>query len=102
MITRIVKFQIKDGAEILFENLVKQFKDELMSFAGVHHIDILCEKNNPKSVFIIMIFETESKLDSYRRSELNKVIKTRLKYITANDPLSWMVETFDTDKRNER
>jgi len=100
MITRIIKFKIKPDGEGLFEELVKQFKDELMSFDGLHHIDILREKDNHMNVFIIMIFNTEAKLDLFRRSELNKVIKQRLKDITTEAPLAWMVETFDIEEAN--
>jgi heme-degrading monooxygenase HmoA len=100
MITRIIKFQIKQGCEGQFEDLVRQFKDELMSFDGLHHLDILREKENHMSVFILMIFNTEAKLDSFRRSELNKVVKQRLKEITVGEPLAWMVETLDNEKAN--
>lgn len=95
MITRIIKFQIKEGFENQFEYLVKRFKDELISFDGLHHLDILREKENKMSVFIIMIFNNESKLYSFRRSELNKVVKAQLKQITTTEPLAWMVETMN-------
>ena len=100
MITRLIKFQIKQGCENQFEDLVKQFKDELMSFNGMHHLDILREKENKMSVFILMIFISEAKLDSFRRSDLNKVIKQRLKDITTAEPLAWMVETMDNETAN--
>ena len=97
MITRIIKFQIKEGFENQFDDLVKRFKDELISFDGLHHLDILCEKENKMSVFILMIFDNEAKLYSFRRSDLNKVVKKQLKEITTTEPLTWMVETMDDE-----
>ena len=95
MITRIIKFQIKEGFENQFDDLVKRFKDELISYEGLHHLDILREKENTMSVFILMIFVSEAKLYSFRRSDLNKVVKQQLKKVTTAEPLTWMVETMD-------
>ncbi|MDD2563496.1 MAG: antibiotic biosynthesis monooxygenase [Salinivirgaceae bacterium] len=103
MITRIIKFRIKEGFENQFNTLIKRFKDELISFDGLHHLDILREKEDKMSVFILMIFVNDAKLYSFRRSDLNKVVKNQLKNITTTEPLAWMVETIDNedDKGND-
>ncbi|HON18619.1 MAG TPA: antibiotic biosynthesis monooxygenase [Salinivirgaceae bacterium] len=98
MITRIIKFKLKPESKEDFDTLVRQFKDELLSFPGVHHLDILSEKSNPLSIFIIMIFITEERLESFRLSDLNRVIKHRLKLLIEGDFVVWMFESIDENK----
>lgn len=92
MITRIIKFKLKPDSKRAFDDLIRQFKDELLAFPGVHHLEILSEKGNPDSIFILMIFVSENDLEQFRSSVLNKVIKKRLNELVEGDFLVWMVE----------
>lgn len=98
MITRITKFQIKPELSLEFKAFMRQFKDELMSTEGCRHFDVLKDKEDDQQLLMFMIWKDNTFLEDFRKSDLNKIMVSKLKNFSIKEPSNWTVENvFDPE-----
>jgi quinol monooxygenase YgiN len=103
MITRITKFKIEKASLKDFEDFMKTFRDEIISIEGCRHFDILKDKDDENNLFMFMIWKDDEYLETFRKSDLNKLIVNKLKIFSAKEPSNWTVETvFDPDQLSQQ
>jgi len=103
MITRITKFKIEKASSKDFEVFMKTIKDEIISIEGCRHFDILKDKDDENNLFMFMIWKDDDYLEAFRKSDLNKLVVTKLKDFSTKEPSSWTVETvFDPDQLSQQ
>ena len=90
---RIVKMTFKPHCVSEFLENFEHNKDAIRNFNGVHHLELLQDKNNTNTYFTYSIWESEKDLNAYRNSELFKGIWAVTKPMFAEKANAWSVET---------
>lgn len=92
MITRIIKITIKPGNIDDFKQFISLMKENILTIGGCKHIDILNDREDKNIFFMYTIWETETVLNKYRKSELNKTFWNKLNQWSVKEPQAWTVE----------
>jgi quinol monooxygenase YgiN len=92
MITRIIKFKIDPVNTDDFKQFIALIRKDFSSIKGCKNIEILNDKEDKDVYFMYTIWETESMLNKYRKSELNKTLWTNLNQWSVKEPQAWTVE----------
>lgn len=89
MITRIVKLTIDPKKMDLFIAAFNKHKNEIKSFKGCNHLELLSHVNENGVIFTYSKWDAESDLDNYRHSELFKGIWGYVKPMFLDKPEAW-------------
>ena len=89
MITRIVKLTIDPNRMDDFIDSFNQHKNEIKSFEGCNHLELLAKVNEDGIVFTYSKWNAESDLENYRASELFKGIWSYVKPMFIGKPEAW-------------
>ncbi|MCK5822505.1 MAG: antibiotic biosynthesis monooxygenase [Bacteroidales bacterium] len=92
MITRIIKFKIDTVNTDEFKQFFTLRKNDFSKIEGCKNMEILNDKEDKDVYFMYTIWETEFKLNKYRKSELNKTLWTKLNVWSVKEPQAWTVE----------
>lgn len=91
MITRIIKLKVKDSPQE-FINYMSSLKSKFESVEGCKQIEILRGKIDDNIFFIYTIWKSETVLNKFRKSDLNKEFWNKLQEISTSRPQAWSVE----------
>ena len=92
MITRIVKMTVDEKNVGDFRKYFENYNQQIMQVDGCHHHDFLEDKNDPTTFFTYTTWETERQIERYRRSEMHRLHKEKMKEFYAKDDIAWTVE----------
>ncbi|MBE9467115.1 MAG: antibiotic biosynthesis monooxygenase [Bacteroidetes bacterium] len=92
MITRIIKFRIAPANTDVFKQFIALIKKDFSTIKGCKNREILNDKEDKDVYFMYTIWESEFKLNQYRKSELNKTLWTKLNQWSVKEPQAWTVE----------
>jgi len=92
MITRIIKFKIEPVNADDFKQFIASIKDDFSTIKGCKNMEILNDKEDKDVYFMYTIWDTEFKLNQYRKSEINKTLWSKLQEWSKKEPQAWTVE----------
>ncbi len=91
MLIRIVKMTFRDGETQNFQNLFAERKYFIQNFEGCSRVTLLRDISNPSVFFTYSIWQSETHLDNYRKSELFGEVWGTVKNWFSAKPEAWSV-----------
>lgn len=96
MFVRIVKMSFHEtNIEAFIENFNAN-KNHIRNFEGCSFLELYRDRQNPHIFFTYSFWESESDLESYRNSELFKVVWSKTKPLFNAKPEAWSVDKYYT------
>jgi quinol monooxygenase YgiN len=92
MITRIVKVKIKADNNDKFIKYIGQFVQKVRNFKNNHHADCFADLDDKNYFHVYTIWLSENDLNTFRKSELNKEFKNKIKEWSEKSYSAWTVE----------
>ncbi|HTF02385.1 MAG TPA: antibiotic biosynthesis monooxygenase family protein [Bacteroidia bacterium] len=92
MIKRIVKMTFRTDATDAFRKLFAENRHLIAGFPGCRSLELHRESNRPEVFFTISVWESESDLENYRRSELFVSVWVRTKVMFAEKAEAWTLK----------
>ena len=92
MIKRIVKLTFHPEHTEAFISIFEDSKSLIRNFPGCQHVELLRDKNQPTTFFTFSLWDSESKLENYRQSELFQNTWKKTKALFSDKPAAWTVE----------
>jgi len=91
MITRIVKMQILESKIDNYQEIVKPYVANIISFPGCKGVRVLKDKNSKTIIFTYSLWESEQDLEKYRKSEMFREIWYKVKQLFSVPAEAWTV-----------
>ena len=96
MIIRIVKMGFyKQNIETFLSNF-DETKQQIRNFEGCHFLELYRYVNDPTGFFTYSYWESEEALEAYRKSELFKMVRSKIKPLFSKTAKAWSVEKLVT------
>ncbi len=92
MITRIVKLTFRDSTRNEFKDFSQTVKSKILSFDGCRHLDFFQDVNNPNIFFTYSLWDSESHLGDYLKSDFFDTIWPKVRKMFGGQPEAWSVE----------
>lgn len=90
---RIVKMTFNpEKVDTFLENFNAK-KNDIRNFAGVEHLELLRDKNNPNIFFTYSYWKSEQDLENYRNSDLFKSVWAVTKPLFTKEAEAWSVDS---------
>lgn len=94
MITRIVKLEFQEGKILEFLSFFDTIKNVVNKFPGCYAMKLYQDIDNPCVVITYSHWESQGKLDNYRKSEEFRAIWPKIKPWFNNNPEAWSVNAY--------
>lgn len=92
MFVRIVKMNFKaSNIELFLENF-NENKVKIRNSKGCNLLELYRDKNDSNTFFTYSYWESEADLETYRNSELFKLVWRKTKVLFNNKPEAWSVD----------
>ncbi len=92
MLVRIVKMTFKPDAIAAFKENFNRNKEAIRQFQGCQLLELYRDKHNTTIFFTYSYWESEAALESYRQSDLFKLVWAKTKPLFAAKPEAWSVD----------
>jgi len=92
MIKRVVKLTFREAEVETFLNNFEKNKLKIRSFEGCLHLELWRDKHQPNVFFTYSFWENETKLNTYRHSELFKNVWSKTKILFSDKPQAWSID----------
>ena len=89
---RIVKMTFDPERVNEFLTNFEEVKQQIRTFEGVKHLELLNDKNKPNIYFTYSIWESEEHLNNYRHSDLFKSVWAVTKPMFIEKAEAWSIE----------
>ena len=89
MIIRIVKMEFEEGQIPDFLNIFVASRDKIRSFPGCTHLQLLQGEADSCTFFTYSHWDKEADLNTYRDSDLFKVVWGATKKLFSTPPQAW-------------
>lgn len=93
MIKRIVKMTFREEETERFEEIFHESCDHIRATEGCMYLELTRATADPRVYFTISLWQDESDLDRYRRSDLFKATWTATKALFEEKPRAWSTES---------
>ena len=93
MIKRIVKMVFRTDATDAFLHIFDKSCDKIRAIDGCHYLELVQDYNNPRIFFTISIWENESALEAYRKSDLFRGTWAATKALYEDAPQAWSTDS---------
>ena len=81
--------RFREGAVAEFLKVFYESGDLIRGFEGCHYLELLHDINDPQTYFTISLWESESALQGYRRSDLFQSTWALTKPLFAEKAVAW-------------
>lgn len=98
MFIRIVKMSFEDSKIESFLENFNNHKEKIRHFNGCNLLELYRDKNNTATFFTYSYWESESHLETYRKSDLFKNVWAKTKIMFNNKPEAWSVDRIESLK----
>lgn len=85
-----------DAVQTFIAEVFAQSKAQIRAFEGCRHMELLQQKNNPRVLFTLSIWDSEAALDKYRASPLFAQTWAKTKVLFAAKAEAYTLEELDT------
>jgi quinol monooxygenase YgiN len=92
MIYRIVKMSFQPDKTDDFIRLVSAIHKDIAAFDGCKKVLILRDVSDKNIFFTYSLWENESSLENYRRSDFFKTVWTKTKILFSDKPKAWSTQ----------
>ena len=92
MFTRIVKMYFKSKNIVEFVQHFDSIKEKIRNQPGCRSVILYQDKSDPNIFFTYSIWENESDLETYRKSEFFKGVWQQAKQFFEKKPEAWSVD----------
>lgn len=89
MIVRFVKLEIAPKHIKDFKELTNRERNDILSFDGCFHLEILQDVSNPSTFFTVSHWASENALNTYRNSDFFQANWTSVKQWFSDKPKAW-------------
>lgn len=96
MFVRIVKLRFHEENIPAFLENFEEVKEKIRSFEGNQFLELYQDKNDKRIFFTYSYWESEEHLESYRNSDLFKVVWSFTKTLFSDKPEAWSVDKIAT------
>jgi quinol monooxygenase YgiN len=92
MIKRIVKMEFQLDKISEFKKLFSESKKTILSQEGCHSVELLQDINQENVFFTYSYWDSEDKLNQYRKTEFFNFVWKKTKKLFNNKPFAWSVQ----------